>query len=113
VGTVTVRDIDGWGAELSAVTDGLGWLFGRPEPKETFGLLVRAMLADVAKKNCWGLSEYAGLPNPKRFQHLLNAASWDAGQLRDWLRGYVLSGLADLCQRRLKIGSGSGPLWLI
>jgi len=32
------------------------------------------------------------LPNPKRFQHLLNEASWDVEQLRDWLRGYVLSG---------------------
>ena len=42
-----------------------------------------------------GLSEYAGLPNPKRFQHLLNQASWDADRLRDWLRSYVLAGLAD------------------
>ena len=41
-----MRDIDAWGADLSAVTDGLGWLFARPEPKETFGLFVRAMLAD-------------------------------------------------------------------
>ncbi len=95
VESVTVQDIDAWDAQLSAVTDGLGWLFARPEPKETFGLLVRAMLSDVAKKNCWGLSEYVGLPNPKRFQHFLNEASWDVVELRDWLRGYVLAGLAD------------------
>jgi SRSO17 transposase len=94
VDTVTVRDIEAWDVELSTMTEGLGWLFARPEPKETFALLVRAMLADVAKKNCWGLSEYAGLPNPKRFQHLLNDASWDADRLRDWLRGHVLTGLA-------------------
>jgi SRSO17 transposase len=93
---VTVQDIDACDAQLSALADGLGWLFARPEPKETFGLLVRAMLAEVSKKNCWGLSEYAGLPNPKRFQHLLNEASWDVEKLRDWLRGYVLSGLADI-----------------
>ena len=95
VDAITVEDIDGWAADLSALTAGLGWLFARPEPRETFGLIVRAMLAEVGKKNCWGMSEYAGLPNPKRFQHLLNAASWDAGSLRDWLRGYVLAGLAD------------------
>jgi SRSO17 transposase len=92
---ITAGDIDEWDADLSAVTSGLGWLFTRPEPRETFGLLVRAMLADVGKKNCWGLSEHAGLPNPKRFQHLLNAASWDADALRDWLRGYALGELAD------------------
>lgn len=84
------------GTDLSALTDGLGWLFARPEPKETFGLFVRAMLADVAKKNCWTLAEYAGLVNLKRFQHLLNKASWDADVLRDWLRGYSLAGLADV-----------------
>jgi SRSO17 transposase len=96
VGAVTVADIEEWDADLSAVTDGLGWLFARPEPKQTFGLLVRAMLAEVAKKNCWGMSEHAGLASPKRFQHLLNAASWDADVLRDWTRAYVLEGLADL-----------------
>jgi hypothetical protein len=95
VDAVTVEDIDVWDADLSALTGGLGWLFVRPEPRGTFGLIVGAMLAEVGKKNCWGMSEHAGLPNPKRFQHLLNAASWDAGALRDWLRGYVLAGLAD------------------
>jgi SRSO17 transposase len=93
VAAVGVEDIQGWNADLSAVTEGLGWLFARPEPKVTFGLLVRALLADVAKKNCWGMSEYAGLPSPKRFQHLLNAASWNADALRDWVRGYVLAAL--------------------
>jgi SRSO17 transposase len=95
VAAVEVADIEGWDADLCAVTDGLGWLFARPEPKQTFGLLVRALLADVGKKNCWGLSEYAGLPSPKRFQHLLNAASWNADALRDWIRGYVLAALSD------------------
>jgi SRSO17 transposase len=95
VTSVTVEDIDTWDSDLSALTTGLGWLFARPEPKETFGLLVRAMLSDAVKKNCWGMSEHVGLDTPKRFQLLLNGASWDADALRTWLRGYVLSGLAD------------------
>lgn len=95
VTAVGVEDIEDWDADLSALTGGLEWLFARPEPKQTFGLLVRALLADVGKKNCWGMSEYAGLPSPKRFQHLLGAASWKADALRDWVRGYVLAGLGD------------------
>lgn len=75
--------------------DGLGCLFKRPEPRVTFTLMVRAMLADVGKKNSWGLAEYAGLPTPQAFEHLLNGAKWSADELRDQIRGYVLAGLAD------------------
>ncbi|MEV6846729.1 IS701 family transposase [Actinoplanes sp. NPDC051411] len=93
--TVTVVDLAGWDAELRFLTDGLGCLFKRPEPRVTFTLMVRALLADVAKKNSWGLAEYAGLPTPQAFEHLLNGAKWSADELRDQLRGYVLGGLAD------------------
>jgi SRSO17 transposase len=95
VETVTVADLAGWDAELRFLTDGLGCLFKRPEPRATFTLMVRALLADVAKKNSWGLAEYAGLSTPQAFEHLLNGAKWSADELRDQLRGYVLAGLAD------------------
>lgn len=88
-------DLAGWDAELRFLTDGLGCLFKRPEPRATFTLMVRAMLADVAKKNSWGLAEHAGLATPQAFEHLLNGAKWSADELRDQLRGYVLAGLAD------------------
>lgn len=54
------------------------------------------MLADVPKKNSWGLAEHAGLATPQPFEHLLNGARWDADALRDTVRSYVLSGLSDL-----------------
>jgi len=92
---VTAKDLVGWDAELRFLADGLGCLFKRPEPRATFTLMVRAMLADVAKKNSWGLAEYAGLPTPQAFEHLLNGAKWSADELRDQIRGYVLAGLAD------------------
>jgi SRSO17 transposase len=95
VEAVTVADLAGWDAELRFLTDGLGCLFKRPEPRATFTSMVRAMLADVAKKNSWGLAEYAGLPTPQAFEHLLNGAKWSADELRDQIRGYVLAGLAD------------------
>jgi SRSO17 transposase len=57
--------------------------------------MVRAMLADAAKKNSWGLAEYAGLPTPQAFEDLLNGAKWSVDELRDQVRGYVVAGLAD------------------
>jgi hypothetical protein len=38
---MTVEDVAGWDEDLRALTDGLGWLFNRPEPRVTFGLMVR------------------------------------------------------------------------
>src|SRR6266508_4447035 len=92
---MTVEDIAGWDEDLQALTDGLGWLFNRPEPRVTFGLMVRGLLADVAKKNSWGLAEHLGLATPQPLEHLLGGARWDADVLRDAVRGYVLRGLGD------------------
>src|SRR6266508_1581583 len=73
---MTVEDIAGWDEDLQALTDGLGWLFNRPEPRVTFGLMVRGLLADVAKKNSWGLAEHLGLATPQPLEHLLGGARW-------------------------------------
>jgi len=59
----------------------------------TFGLMVRALLADVPKKNSWGLAEHAGLATPRPFEHLLDGAVWDTDALRDQVRDYVVAGL--------------------
>lgn len=90
---VTAQDITAWDADLQTLTEGLSWMFNRPEPKKTFGLLLRALLADVPKKNSWGLAEHAGLPTPRPFEHLLDGAVWDADVLRDQVRDYVVTGL--------------------
>jgi hypothetical protein len=90
---VTVQDITDWDADLRALTEGLGRLFNRPEPKVTFGLMVRALLADVPEKNSWGLAEHAGLATPRPFEHLLDGAVRDADLLRDHVRDYVVAGL--------------------
>ena len=70
-------------------------MFNRPEPRVTFGRMMRALLADVPKKNSWGLTEHAGLATPQPFEHLLGGAKWDADALRDFVRSYVVSGLSD------------------
>ena len=56
---------------------------------------MRGLLSGVERKNSWQLAESAGDATPYGLQHLLGRASWDADELRDGLRGYVLDRLGD------------------
>jgi hypothetical protein len=50
---------------------------------------------ELMRKNCWTIAEYAGDPSPDGMQHLLARARWDAGGVRDDVRGYVIEHLGD------------------
>jgi len=50
VEVVTQQDIVDWDSDLQALTDGLGWMFNRPEPKRVFGDFVRGLLSDAPKR---------------------------------------------------------------
>ncbi|WP_245878077.1 IS701 family transposase [Streptosporangium subroseum] len=83
-----------WDVELTALTERItGPLFTRPEPRQTFSDLVRALLADVPRKNSWQLADHVGHRTAYRFEWLLNGAKWDADALRDEIRSYVLKHL--------------------
>ncbi|MFZ3491956.1 IS701 family transposase [Streptomyces sp. 5.8] len=90
---VTAEQIAGWDAELSMLTGSLGRLFNRPEPRVVFAQYVEGLLAELPKKNGWTLSERAGHVTPDRMQWLLNGSVWDADQLRDAVRDYVVQHL--------------------
>ncbi|MGJ6965147.1 IS701 family transposase [Streptosporangium sp. G11] len=83
-----------WDTELTAVTSRIAdRLFKRPEPKATFGDLVRGLLADVPRKNSWQLADHVGHPTANPIEWLLSRAKWDADALRDDVRAYVLEHL--------------------
>ncbi|GAA2916025.1 IS701 family transposase [Streptosporangium fragile] len=83
-----------WDAELTALTTRIaGPLFTRPEPREAFADLVRALLADVPRKNSWQLADHIGHATAHRFEHLLDRAKWDVDALRDEVRSYVIAHL--------------------
>ncbi|MBB4937098.1 SRSO17 transposase [Streptosporangium album] len=83
-----------WDAELSALTERIaGPLFTRPEPRQSFADLVRALLADVPRKNSWQLADHVGHRKAYRLEWLLNGAKWDADTLRDEVRTYVVEHL--------------------
>ncbi|WP_434600506.1 IS701 family transposase [Streptomyces sp. A5-4] len=69
--------------------------FTRVEPRRRVRQLVLGLLSDLPRKNCWTIAEWAGERTPDGMQHLLGRAKWDADQVRDDVRGYVVEHLHD------------------
>lgn len=69
--------------------------FARVEPRCRVRHLVRGMLSDLPRKNCWTIAEWAGEARPDGMQHLLSRAKWDADRVRDDVRQYVVEHLHD------------------
>ncbi|WP_435822597.1 IS701 family transposase [Microbispora bryophytorum] len=69
--------------------------FARVEPRRRVRDLVLGLLSDLPRKNCWSIAEWAGQATPDGMQHLLGRARWDADDVRDDVREYVLEHLHD------------------
>ena len=86
---LTDDDLAAWVAGLDDLFALVAGRFGRVEPRRRARAYVRGLLAPLAVKNGWTLAEAAGDATPDGMQRLLNAAAWDAGGVRDDVRGYV------------------------
>ncbi len=82
--------------------------FARVELRRWVGDLVRGLLSDLPRKNCWTIAEWAGETSPDGMQHLLGRAKWDADAVRDDVRGYVLEHLHD--EDAVLIGDETGDV---
>ncbi|MFI6056557.1 IS701 family transposase [Streptomyces violascens] len=80
----------------------VGSVFPRVELRHRAAACIRGLLAPLSRKNGWQLAEYAGDRDPDGQQHLLARGRWDADELRDFTRRYVIAGLDDG-------GAGPGP----
>jgi SRSO17 transposase len=69
--------------------------FARVERRRRAARLVLGLLADLPRKNCWTIAEWAGETTLDGTQHLLGRAKWDADQVRDDVCGYVVEHLHD------------------
>jgi SRSO17 transposase len=69
--------------------------FSRPEVRQRARSYLGGLLAPVQRRNAWQLAEHLGELTPDGVQRLLNAARWDADQVRDDLRAYVVEHLGD------------------
>jgi SRSO17 transposase len=85
----------GWSAETDKLLDRMAARFARVETRRRAGRFVRALLADLPRKNCWSIAEHAGDADPYGMQHFLSRASWDTDGVRDDLRDCVIAALGD------------------
>lgn len=67
--------------------------FRRVEPRATARAFVLGLLSGVERKTCWQLAEQAGYARPGPMQRLLRSARWNADEVRDDVRSYVLEHL--------------------
>jgi SRSO17 transposase len=84
-----------WAAALDQVVQRLAARFTRAEPRRRALAYLKGLLSPVPRKNGWQLAAQAGDPSPYGVQHLLGRANWDADQVRDDLRAYVVDHLGD------------------
>lgn len=93
--TAAVAAVEHWADGLEALHARVGRRFARAEPRRRALTYVRGLLSPVERKNGWQLAELAGEPTPDGMQHLLARADWDADQVRDDLRAYVVEQLGE------------------
>jgi SRSO17 transposase len=84
-----------WREAFEVLMSRIAGPFTRVEPRCRVRQLVLGMLSDLPRKNCWTIAEWAGEATPDGMQHLLGRAKWDADQVRDDVRGYVVEHLHD------------------
>jgi SRSO17 transposase len=69
--------------------------FARIEVRERLQRYLLGLLDCVERKNGWQLAEAIGDADPQGVQRLLRTARWDAEEVRDDLRAYVVDHLGD------------------
>jgi SRSO17 transposase len=77
------------------VIDRIAPRFARYEPLRHAGELMSGMVSGLDRKNCWTIAEHRGAATPDGLQHLLARARWDADDVRDDLRDYVVDAFGD------------------
>jgi SRSO17 transposase len=84
-----------WAQGLDRLVDQIAPRFRRAEPRRRVRVYLQGLLAPVERKNGWQLAENAGDRTPDGVQDFLARMRWDADQVRDDLRAYVVAQLGD------------------
>ena len=90
-----LADVRLWAGELDAVHERFVHRFSRSEPRESALAYMRGLIAPLQRKNGWTLAEEAGHAGPDRIHRMLNRIEWDADEVLDDVRQYVVDNLGD------------------
>jgi SRSO17 transposase len=90
-----IERIAGWREALTELHSRIAHRFARPEVRSRAGRYLYGLLEPLERRNGWQLAEQIGERTPDGVQRLLNTARWDAGEVRDDLRAYVVEHLGD------------------
>jgi SRSO17 transposase len=88
-------EVAAWARGLGARHARIAHRFRRAEPRRRALAYLRGLTSPVERKNGWQLAEQAGESTPDGMQRLLATADWDADQVRDDLRAYVVEHLGE------------------
>lgn len=81
--------------ELKALHERFVHRFSRSEPRESALAYTRGLIAPLERKNGWTLAAEAGNAGPDRIHRLLNQIGWNADEVLDDGRDYVVEYLGD------------------
>ncbi len=84
-----------WRAGFDNVFALVAGRFAQADSRRRARMYVLGLLSGAERKNSWTIAEQAGDLCPDGMQRLLNFYRWDAGAVRDDLRGLVLEHLGD------------------
>ena len=84
-----------WARGLDGLVERIAPRFCRIEPRRRAQAYLQGLLCPVERKNGWQLAENAGDRTPDGVQDFLARMRWDADQVRDDLRAYVIEHLGD------------------
>src|SRR5215211_5249694 len=88
-----VAEVQDWAVGLEEVHARIAGRFARAEPRARVLAYLRGLLGQLERKNGWTLAEAAGEVSPDGMQRLLRTADWNAEEVRDELRDYVIERL--------------------
>src|ERR1044071_2210039 len=84
-----------WARGLEGLIEQIAPRFRRIEGRRRARAYLAGLLAPVERKNGWQLAENAGDRTPDGVQDFLARMRWNADQVRDDLRAYVVAQLGD------------------
>lgn len=90
-----LADVRLWAGELTALHERFVHRFSRSESRESALAYMLGLIAPLGRKNGWTLAEQAGHSGPDRIHRMLNRIEWDADEVLDDVRDYVVEHLGD------------------